>query len=56
MQRNTINRDFVFSADFLARKARHVRHHQLFRETLILVTFICIAGLALDSVARAVGM
>lgn len=56
MQRNTINRDFAFSPEFLARKGRSVRGHKLFREGLILITFICIAGLVLDSVARAAGL
>lgn len=52
MQRNTINRPFVFSAKFLARQ----QQASLFREVMLMIAVVCFVGLALDSVARMVGV
>ncbi|HFU2857232.1 TPA: hypothetical protein ACGQ50_000769 [Enterobacter cloacae] len=56
MQRNTINRDFVFSPAFLARKAAEFRRNQIFREAMVITAVVCFALLALDYAARLAGM
>ena len=58
MQRNTsntINRDFIFSAEFIARKSASVRRHRIFREVMLLTAVICGVALLFDAVLRYAG-
>lgn len=56
MQRNTINRPFVFSERFKVRRPRYNRGERLLREALWIIAIISIAMIVLDDVARFHGL